>query len=258
MDLKWLGTAGFEIKINDQVFLIDPYLSRNQNAIPKQNITLYDIKKASQIFISHGHFDHILDVPQISRQTHANIYCSDIAADFFKNHQVDAKQIKTVLTDKKLFKFNEYSAKAFFSEHIKFDIKLVFSTLLKINIQFFKYFPLLSKFPCGPVLSWRFYIEDKIIQFFGSAGSSSNELEKMRDEPIDILLLPLQGHSDICQIGLNYVKHLKPKIVIPHHQDNFFPPISKSVDIKPFVEKIDNEHIETNVIIPKMNETLRF
>ena len=68
----------------------------------------------------------------------------------------------------------------------------------------------------------------------------------------------MQGHSDICQIGLNYVKVLKPKIVIPHHHDNFFPPISKLVDIKPFVDKIKNEYRDTSVMIPKMNETIRF
>jgi len=214
--------------------------------------------KKSRIFISHGHFDHIQDVPQITAQTGADIYCSDVAANFFKSHQVDPQQIKTVLTDKKTFNFKAYTAQAFFSEHVQFDKKLILSTFLKINVQLFKYLPLFKKFPCGRVLSWRFYIEDKIIQFFGSAGSSLKELEEMGDKPIDILLLPLQGHSDICQIGVNYVRYLKPRIVIPHHQDNFFPPISKTVDIRPFIEKIKNEHGDTMVVIPKMNETLTF
>ncbi len=240
----------------DQTFLIDPYLSRNQNACPKQDITPSDIKKASQIFISHGHFDHIRDVPQIAMQTKADIYCSDVAAKFLRNQKVDTQLIKPVIADKKTFVFQDYTAQAFFSEHIKFDKKLVISTLLKINVAFFKYLPLLQQFPCGRVLSWRFYIEDKIIQFFGSAGSSLKELKKIGDKPIDILMLPLQGHSNICGIGLNYIKYLKPKIVLPHHQDDFFPPISQSVDIKPFIDKIKKDYKDTIVIIPRMNETL--
>ncbi|MBU1344571.1 MAG: MBL fold metallo-hydrolase [Proteobacteria bacterium] len=255
MKLKWLGTAGFEFKTEDQVFLFDPYLSRNQNADPKQEITPSDIKKASRIFISHGHFDHISDVPQIALQTNADIYCSSIAAQFLQHHKVDTQQIKPVLTDNKMFNFSGYTAQAFFSRHVKFDKKLVIATLLKINIRLFKYLPLFRQFPCGRVLSWRFNIEDKIVQCFGSAGSSSAELKKLGDKPIDILLLPLQGHSDICQIGLNYVKSLKPKIVIPHHYDNFFPPISKTIDIGPFVEMVKKEVKKTIVIIPKMNET---
>ncbi|WP_299979553.1 MBL fold metallo-hydrolase [Desulfobacula sp.] len=256
MKLKWLGTAGFEFKTGDHVFLVDPYLSRNQKSCPKQEITPSDIKKASQIFISQGHFDHIRDVPQIALQTNADIYCSRVAAKFLKNQQVNTRQINPVLTDKKTVHLQNYTAQAFFSEHIRFDKKLVVSTFLKINIALFKYLPLFRRFPCGQVLSWRFYIEDKIIQFFGSAGSSSEELKKIGKKPIDILLLPFQGHSDICQIGLNYVKYLNPKIVVPHHHDDFFPPISKTIDIRPFVEKIKKEHKNTTVIIPKINEVL--
>jgi L-ascorbate metabolism protein UlaG (beta-lactamase superfamily) len=258
MKLKWLGTAGFEFKTGDQTLLIDPYLSRNQKSSPKQEITPFNIKKASQIFISHGHFDHILDVPQIAGQTNASIYCSKATAEFLRNYPIDKQQIKPVLTEKKIFKFQNYSAQAFFSEHVKFDRKLVLSTFLKINVQLFKYLPLFQRFPCGQVLSWRFYINDKIIQFFGSAGSSLEELKKIGDKPIDILLLPMQGHSQICRIGLNYIKYLKPKIVIPHHHDNFFPPISKAVDIRPFVDKIKKDHKKTIVIIPKINESLTF
>ena len=258
MELKWLGTAGFEIKTGSHVFLIDPYLSRSKRSFPKQDIKPCDIKKASRIFISHGHFDHVQDVPQIAVQTGADIYCSDIVAAFFKNHQIGTQQIQPVLSDKKKFNFQGYTAQAFFSEHVQYDKKLIIETLFKININLFKYLPLFKKFPCGQVLSWRFYIEDKIIQFFGSAGSSLKELKEMGHKPIDILLLPLQGHSDICGIGLNYVKHLKPKIVIPHHQDDFFPPISKQVDISPFVDTIKKEYRDTKVVIPKMNETLIF
>ncbi len=258
MKLKWLGTAGFEIKTGDQVFLIDPYLSRNQNAVPRQDITPFDIQKASRIFISHSHFDHILDIPQIARQTNADIYCSDVAANLLIDHQVDRHRINPILTDKKAFHFQRYSVQAFFSDHIKFDKKLILSTLVKINIQLFKYLPLFRRFPCGRVLSWRFIIEDKIIQFFGSAGSSLETLKKIGNHPIDILLLPLQGYSNICQIGLNHVKLLKPKLVIPHHHDDFFPPISAPINISPFVDNIKKLYPNTRVIIPKMNACLTF
>jgi len=258
MELKWLGTAGFEFKTGDHVFLVDPFVSRNPYASPKQGLNPGDMKKASRIFISHGHFDHILDVPQIALQTKADIYCSEAAGRFLKNHQVDTRQIKAVRMDKKTFHFQGYDGQAVFSNHIKFDAKLVLSTLLKINMQVFKLFSLFQKFPCGQVLSWRFYIEGKIIQFFGSAGSSLKALEKMGEIPIDILLLPLQGHSDICRIGVDYVTHLKPRIVIPHHYDNFFPPISKVINIQPFVNEIKKQGLKTRVVIPEINEVLRF
>ncbi|SDU57232.1 MBL fold metallo-hydrolase [Desulfobacula phenolica] len=258
MEIKWLGTAGFEVKTGNQVFLIDPYLSRNQNAFPRQDIMPCDIQTASQIFISHSHFDHILDIPQIARQTNADIYCSKVAANMLIRHQVDKHRINPVIADKKKFDFKRYSARAFFSDHIQFDKKLVFSTLLRTHVQLFKYLPLFWRFPCGRVLSWRFMIEDKIIQFFGSARSSLKTLKKIGNTPIDILMFPLQGHSNICKIGLNHVRYLKPKLVIPHHHDNFFPPISKTIDISPFVDQIKKKCKDTRIIVPQINECLTF
>ena len=34
------------------------------------------------------------------------------------------------------------------------------------------------------------------------------------------------------------VARLRPRIVVPHHHDDFFPPISRPVDIAPFVEAV--------------------
>jgi L-ascorbate metabolism protein UlaG (beta-lactamase superfamily) len=57
MDIKWLGAAGFQISTGQDVFLLDPYLSRNPRALPRQDLTPSDLTAASRIFITHGHFD---------------------------------------------------------------------------------------------------------------------------------------------------------------------------------------------------------
>ena len=60
MELTWWGIAGLQIKTGNHVFLIDPYLSRNATARPKQPLRPSDISDADQIFVSHGHFDYLL------------------------------------------------------------------------------------------------------------------------------------------------------------------------------------------------------
>ena len=81
MDIQWLGTAGFKISTHGVEFLIDPYLSRNKKASPVQNLKPSDIKKASHIFLSHGHFDHVMDVPTIVENTKAKVFCSEMEGD---------------------------------------------------------------------------------------------------------------------------------------------------------------------------------
>ena len=256
MELTWWGTAAFRIKTGNLVFLLDPYVSRNEKARPEQNLKTEDISDGGLVFLSHGHFDHMLDVPVIAQQAGSTVYCSVEAENTLIENGLSKDKIKRVEKDGYTIDFCGHQAQAFFSEHVIFDKKLLFKTLLGINIHILRYIPLLKKFPVGQVLSWRFAIEGKILHFFGSAGSPPEELEKLAGRPTDILLVPLQGHSNICDIALEYVKVMQPKIVIPHHQDDFFPPISSMVDIQPFVDGVKRECPHTEIRVLELNETI--
>jgi L-ascorbate metabolism protein UlaG (beta-lactamase superfamily) len=49
---------------------------------------------------------------------------------------------------------------------------------------------------------------------------------------------------------------MQPKIVIPHHQDDFFPPISSMVDIKPFMDGVKRECPHTEIRVLELNEPI--
>jgi L-ascorbate metabolism protein UlaG (beta-lactamase superfamily) len=256
MNLTWFGTAGFRIDSDSHTILIDPYFSRNDKAFPKQTLASTDIQHGDAIFISHGHFDHIFDVPTIARQTAARVYCGQGADSTLAEMGLSHEQIHTVRRDGEKFDINRISAQAFFSRHVKFDRWLVVNTLARIHFRLFRYLPLLRDFPAGQVLSWRFILEGKVIHHFGSAGSTSKELKRLARQPTDILLVPLQGHTQINTIALNCVKILQPKLVIPHHQDNFYPPISTMVDIQTFIEGAKQECRETEIRVMEINESV--
>ena len=256
MELTWLGTAGFRLKTAEHTLLIDPYLSRNERARPEQPRKASDIHDGDLIFISHGHFDHILDIPEIVSKTEATIYCGAGIDDTLIQKGVKEDLIRCIKTDGEEFKFNGLTAQSFFSRHVKFDRWLLIKTLARINFRIPRYLPLLREYPEGQVLSWRFKIEDKVIHHFGSAGSTSEELDRLSSQSTDILLVPLQGHTHIVKIALKYVSALLPKVVIPHHQDNFYPPISTMVNLQPFVAGVPKIAPETEVRVLEMNQTV--
>lgn len=140
--------------------------------------------------------------------------------------------------------------------HVNFDNWLLIKTLASINIRFFRYLPLLREYPEGQVLSWRFHIEGKVIHHFGSGGSTSEELQRFSRHKTDILLVPMQGHTHIAHIAHTYVRILQPEMVIPHHQDNFFPPISTMVDTQKFAALVKQTNPDTSIIIPEINKTV--
>ncbi len=256
MEITWWGTAGFRIKSGKNVFLIDPYLTRNKKAEPAQYLKASDIAEGELMFLSHGHFDHLYDVPTIAKTNSSMVYCSKEASETLQKGGLNKKQIFEITSDGFIVDFFEHQAQAFFSKHVIFDKKLILKTLLRTNVKFFKHLHLLRDFPMGQVLSWRFNLEGTILHHFGSGGSPPEEMEKLAILPTDILLVPLQEHSDICNIALEYVQVMQPKVVIPHHQDNFYPPLSRSIDIQPFIEGVKRECPKTQVLVMEMNETI--
>ncbi len=254
MEITWLGTAGFDIRTKDSRFLIDPYVSRNPEASPVQPRRPTDLAGADKIFISHGHFDHLMDLPEILAQDTekpARVFCSATAAKTLEKMGVSPARIYRVTRNNTVVRFGQGTARACFGRHIRFDLSLVAATLARIHTRFFHILPLFTGYPCGRVLNWRFSLEGRTIQHLGSAGAAPGELKKQA--PADVLMLPLEGHSDICRIAADLVQLLTPGSVIVHHHDNFYPPVSRTVDIAPFVEQVNRQCPDIRIIVPRIN-----
>jgi L-ascorbate metabolism protein UlaG (beta-lactamase superfamily) len=256
MKLQWLGTAGFKVETGDRVFLIDPYLSRNEKARPVQSMRPAELSAAKQVFITHGHFDHLFDIPAIMAQGKSNVYCSEVAAATLAREGADSNRITAVSIDGYVADFGGYTAESFFSRHVKFDIPLVARALWRVGLAYRRFSAIHSSYPPGQVLSWRFTIGGYTIHHFGSGGSTPGELQRLAARPTDLLLVPLQGHTNICDIALEYVRVLKPRMVIPHHHDDFYPPISTYVDISPFVTQVKKHCPGTEVRVMDFNEVI--
>jgi L-ascorbate metabolism protein UlaG (beta-lactamase superfamily) len=199
------------------------------------------VTDGSEIYLSHGHFDHAADAPQIVRQTGATVYCSEEAANALRRQGVGGTHVVAARAGDS-FDFGAYRARCFDSTHVGFDPPLLAKTLCRSLPQLPSLLPLLRDWPCGQVLAWRFTLAaegDRIVQHFGSAGCTEDELARLAQmAPPDVLLVPLQGHTHICRIAAHVVERLRPRVVIPHHQDDFYPPISQEVEVAPFVEAV--------------------
>lgn len=71
MKIIWLGHSSFRVEIEDQILLVDPWLSGN----PSFPDVMRDqaIAGATAILMTHGHSDHIDDIPDIAQQTGAPV-----------------------------------------------------------------------------------------------------------------------------------------------------------------------------------------
>ncbi|MDD1777740.1 MAG: MBL fold metallo-hydrolase [Candidatus Helarchaeota archaeon] len=234
MKLTWWATAGFEVKLDDTTILLDPYLSRPPNAEPKMELEPDDIIKANYIFLSHGHFDHATDVGTIAKNTGATIFCSQKASETFLAEKVPNEQIHIVKAGETL-EFESFKVTVIKSKHIKFGL----STLLwkffswKVIKSLGSLIGVLRKYPKGDVFGFFFELKKEPLSFchFGSGGFYPEELEKFHP---DLFLAPVAGRRNAPAVLAKMTSHLKPKMVIGHHWDDFFPPISWRVPIEQF------------------------
>ncbi|KIN61739.1 Metal-dependent hydrolase [Sulfitobacter noctilucae] len=71
MNILWLGHGSFRIEIEDQVVLVDPWLSGNPMLGEEKHSEA--TQGATHILATHAHFDHIADVVEISKTTGAPV-----------------------------------------------------------------------------------------------------------------------------------------------------------------------------------------
>lgn len=69
MKIIWLGHGSFRIEIEDQVILVDPWLTGNPMLPEQQHAAATD--GATHILVTHGHFDHTADLVDIAKSTGA-------------------------------------------------------------------------------------------------------------------------------------------------------------------------------------------
>lgn len=84
MKLTYLGHSAFEIDVNNSKILIDPFLVKSQH---------YNYSDVTDIFVTHGHSDHIGKAPQIAIQTGAPITAVFELANFLSKYGISVNGI---------------------------------------------------------------------------------------------------------------------------------------------------------------------
>lgn len=254
MDLTWLGTAGFIVKSKEGEIVFDPFLSRGQGEASP--FTVKSFENSQALFVGHGHFDHTFDIPEIAKGTDFKIYAPGLTKHILKYRGVPSQRLLHTNTKELIFK--SFKMRAFHSSHIQFDIPLVISTAKRCGIKgCLQVCGLGLAYPKGLVQTYLFEVEGKKILYMSSAGASEKELQVYRNLEVDYFLAPLQGHSSIQEIAAKQTMIIQPKVVIPHHHDDFFPPLSQNVSVDIFKEKLKQMKYKGDVLeIPLFKSAL--
>ena len=279
VELKYLGTAGWEIKDGNITVLVDPYISRvklgtgpsispldKRETVLRSDYFVSDkelidslINKVDFILVHHSHFDHLSDVPYIAKKTGAKVIGTETTINILRGYGINNDQLYPVRGGED-YQFEEFSVRVIPTIHSALNNKHYLDSR--------EY----TKPPKTP-LKVSDFIEGRSLMFL--ARFNSHEILTMGS--MNFVERELVGvHPDILlagvnqsQLGLyNYNERLikvtgYPKTIIPTHWDNFRLPYGlsqeSSITLKllPFKKDVEKLSTKSSVKIVRHLETIK-
>jgi L-ascorbate metabolism protein UlaG (beta-lactamase superfamily) len=235
VNFKWFGTNGWEITFGNRTILIDPWFSRFDSGFfagkfnPKSPLKVDEatvdqhIKKADQILIGHGHWDHMADIPYIAKKTGAQVIGSETHANILRAYQVPEGQIIQVKGGEYM-QFDGYTIEVFPSLHSMAAKTKKYGSFHLVSVP-----PLpstIGELPEGDSFIYQLTIGGRFRIFLMS---TANFIERqIAGLKPDVALLASIFHKEIHDFNgrlLRAINH--PKIILPTHWDNFDKPFSE-------------------------------
>ena len=281
--LRWLGTAGWEISDGTTVILIDPYISRIYGPQPPGRIPYartagdtrprYEwdsvatpdvaaieahLQGANFVLVTHTHYDHVLDVPQIALKTHATVIGTESTENVLRAYKVPEEQLITVRGGED-YEFGAFSLRVIPSLHSPLDRKHYFSSE-KAPEGMRAPLTLRQMHPEGGTLAFLIRFHGHQILAFG--GMNYIEREIVGLEPDVVLVGAAASRKEIHDYSGRLMRALHfPALVLPTHWDNFTAPFEASqqpsIDaLQSFLEEIKAASPKTRVVTLKYFEAI--
>lgn len=272
IQLKYLGTAGWQINDGTITVLIDPYISRvklgtgpgvspedTRKTVDRSDPFVSDtllidslISKVDFILAHHAHFDHLADVPYIAKKTGAKVIGTETTCNILRAYGIPEEQLYPVRGGED-YQFENFSVQVIPSIHSALNDKHYLDSRTYTEVP---EAPLkVSEFIEGGSLMFLARFAKHSVLTMGSMNFVERELVGQKP---DILLAGVnrsqQGlykYNERLLAVTNY-----PKIIIPTHWDNFRLPYGFSqqsgVDQKliPFREDVKRLSPDSKVLIP--------
>jgi len=260
MELRWLGVAGVELRSGGQTLAIDPYFTR----VPlrhmlgrmqsDERLVADQIPRCDYVLVTHSHYDHLADVPEVVRNTGATVLGSANACRLLAALRVPTRQVRQITVGDSLA-LGDFHVEVLAGEHGKIPLTGLFNRPLSRRLS-------------PPLRAWD-YRMDCCFSFLVHAAGYRVLVglgEYPQESPAADVLCIGVINSPECYRSL--LRRARPQVVVPVHWDDLFRPLSqptrpmlappawtipplRRVDLAGFAHMIRAMSPATRVVIPE-------
>ena len=239
--ITYLGTNGYQFEVRNHTLLIDPYFSRiGMSAMifptsiqpdkPRiENAMKHLASRADAIIITHAHVDHLFDAPDVMQITGARLVASQTAVDLATAAGASPARCDAI-SKGSVRRIGPWKIRALAAQHDRvFPIGVPFSGQWKRNGAPRR----ASDWVCGEPLA--FLIEAESKRIYIDSGGRPSLLPPADIGPVDLAILGVALPDSRARF-VDAVRRLRPRYILPSHQDNFFQPLDRRFVFGPMTD----------------------
>lgn len=236
LDIRYLGTAGFVLSDGKHTVVLDPYVTRpdlttslTRPLRPDTALIRRLVPQADDVLIGHAHHDHILDAPDLCRQTGARLIGSTSAVMVGRAAGLPEQQLLATDGHEDIAS-GAWTVRGFPSRHGRIFGRIPFPGDLTAPPP---WPPRMHQLKHGLVLNWLIDTGRLKVMHIDSADFINAELQGHRCDVLCLCAIGRQARPDYVR---DAVRLLQPRWIIPCHWDTMITPIEDTPDLLPGVD----------------------
>lgn len=236
LTLRYLATAGFVVEGLGHTVVIDPYITRPgvidslfKPLIPDAAKIRRYLPKADDVVVGHAHHDHVLDAPELCRQTGARLIGSSAVCNVGRAAGLPESQLVETAGREDIAS-GPFTLRGLPSLHGRVYGRVTLPGDITAPPQ---WPPRMFDLRHGLVLNW--YLEAAGVRMVHVDSADFIE-EELRGMKADVVCLCAIGRQYRPRYVESIVELLQPRYVIPCHWDLFTVPLEAPQRVLPGVD----------------------